>query len=90
MFQSSVLPWHNLYFAHWKSQVKNLLDDGVTLLPGKARICAIPVQLKDLWKIRAPVNTTQKVDLYQFDELIKVSFLFVKNIHALSLFRAEE
>jgi len=71
VFQSSVLPWHNLYFAHWKSQVKNLLDDGVTLLPGKARICAIPVQLKDLWKIRAPVNTTQKVDLYQFDELIK-------------------
>jgi len=71
VFQSSVLPWHNLYFAQWRNKHQNLLHDDVTLLPGKARIYAIPIQMKDLWKIRAPVKTTQKVDLYHFDKLIK-------------------
>jgi len=71
VFQSSVLPWHNLYFAHWKSKIEHLLDDSAKLLPGKARIYAIPIEMNDLWKIRAPVKTTQKVNLYHFDRLIK-------------------
>lgn len=81
VFQSSVLPWHNLYFAHWKTKLENLLDDSVTLLPGKARINAIPIQMKDLWKIRAPVKITQKVDLYHFDKLIKVTCISISNIY---------
>lgn len=74
VFQCSVVPWHNLYFAHWKSKVEHLLDNKAVVLPGKAHVFAIPIQMRDLWKIRAPVGSTQNLDLRHFDELIAVLF----------------
>ncbi|KZS09051.1 Protein arginine N-methyltransferase 7 [Daphnia magna] len=72
VFESSVLPWHNLYFARWKNNVQHLLADGVTkILPGKAYLYAMAVEMKDLWKIRAPVRSTQGIDLSVFDNLIE-------------------
>ena len=74
VFESSVLPWHNLYFARWKDSVRHLLVDGATkILPSKAHLYAMAIELKDLWKIRAPVKSTQGINLAVFDELIKVS-----------------
>jgi hypothetical protein len=73
VFESSVLPWHNLYFARWKNNVQHLLADGVTrILPGKAYLYAMAVEMKDLWKIRAPVRSTQEIELSVFDKLIEV------------------
>jgi hypothetical protein len=31
------------------------------------------VEMKDLWKIRAPVRSTQEIDLSVFDKLIEVT-----------------
>ena len=61
--------------------MQHLLADGVTttttaaaavVLPSQARIYAMAVSLKDLWKIRAPVGQTQGVDLLPFDRLMDV------------------
>lgn len=68
-----MLPWHNLYFTRWKKNVEHLLVDGVTeILPRKAHLYAIAIEMKDLWKIRAPVHSTQEIDLSVFDKLIEV------------------
>lgn len=76
-FDSSVLPWHNLYFARWKKNLGHLLADGVTrILPGKAFLHAMAIEMKDLWKIRAPVGSTQGIDLSIFDKLIEVNVRF--------------
>lgn len=75
VFDSSVLPWHNLYFSRWIKDIlqEGLLADGVTkILPGKAHVYAIAIEMKDLWKIRAPVHKTQEIDLSIFDKLIDV------------------
>lgn len=44
-------------------------------MPNKAFIYALAIELKDLWKIRAPVGATQGVDLTHFDKLIMVPHL---------------
>ena len=72
MFESSILPWHNLFFSNWGKSLNRFLADGVTTLPGKAHIYAMAIEMKDLWKIRAPVGKTQGIDLLHFDKLIEV------------------
>lgn len=75
VFQSSVLPWHNLYFGQWWKSLKQehllLMADSVTVVPGQAHIYAMAIDLKDLWKIRAPIGTTQGLNLKHFDQLME-------------------
>lgn len=53
---------------------EHLLADGVTrILPEKAHLYAVAIEMKDLWKIRAPVHSTQGIDLTIFDKLIEVN-----------------
>ena len=46
------------------------------MMPIKATLWALPVHYRDLWKIRAPVGTTEGFDLQPFDKLIMVSVFF--------------
>ena len=83
--QCSRVPFcHNLFFIQWwqqkrSQQWKHLLptdDDGIavmTTVPARAHIYAMAIDLKDLWKIRAPVRTTQAMDLLHFDQLMEVA-----------------
>lgn len=50
-----------------------MLAKDAVILPGKGTIYATVVEMKDLWKIRAPVGTTQGIDLCKFDQMIEVS-----------------
>jgi hypothetical protein len=90
VFQSSILPWHNLFFIQWwqqkrSQQWKHLLptdDDGsavMTTVPARAHIYAMAIDLKDLWKIRAPVRTTQGLDLLHFDQLMEVAIHYSRD-----------
>lgn len=78
-YDSSILPWHNLYFVNQLKGLRHFLTEDVKILPVKAHIYAIAVEMKDLWKIRAPVCQTQGVDLFHFDKLIEVPFCSVLN-----------
>lgn len=75
VFASSVLPWHNMYFTQLKKDFASFLTDDVTIIPGKAHVYVMGIEMKDLWKIRAPVCSSQGVDLTHFDELIMVRTL---------------
>jgi len=61
-----------MYFANWKRDYEYLLSNDAVVMPGKAHIYAIAVEMKDLWKIRSSVGSTQGVDLLPFDKLIMV------------------
>ncbi len=51
------------------------MADSVTVVPGQAHIYAMAIDLKDLWKIRAPIGTTQGLNLKHFDQLMEVVWI---------------
>jgi len=52
------------------TQVKKISIHSDMVMPKKATLWAVPVQYRDLWKIRAPVVNTEGFDLEPFDKLI--------------------
>nr|CAG4640705.1 EOG090X02VY [Eulimnadia texana] len=72
-FQTSILPWHNLYFWYSKENLREKMSENCQIIPGWAEIWAVPVQFEDLWKIRAPVGSTEGFDLQDFDALIQTA-----------------
>lgn len=69
-FVTSILPWGNLRFWYLASK----FPKSVTRIPKKLAIKAVPVQFKDLHKIRAPLGICEGFDLRIFDELVEVTF----------------
>ncbi|XP_011304207.1 protein arginine N-methyltransferase 7 [Fopius arisanus] len=65
-YVNSIFPWDNLRFwylgSHWAP--------GVRILPGGATIRGVPVEFKDLHKIRAPLGVCEGFDLGIFDDLV--------------------
>ena len=76
-YNKSSLPWHNLTFLHQRKQLSPFLSESVTVTPTGASLYAIPVEYKDLWKIRAPVRNCEGFDLEHFDKIILVSIHLV-------------
>lgn len=83
-FSFSLLPWHNLFFWYGLHSIIDVSSDEINkdesaklprcaVMPLKATLWALPVHYRDLWKIRAPVGTTEGFNLQPFDELIMVS-----------------
>ena len=64
-FSISSLPWHNLFYWY---MLKSLTSK--TISPLKATVWALPVQFKDLWKIRSPLNEVEGFNVKYFDEII--------------------
>ena len=85
-FSFSHLPWHNMFFWYSLNSLFAFdLNNGVTeskqplspafAMPTKATVWAVPVMYRDLWKIRAPVVSTEGFDLGPFDKIIMVRLL---------------
>lgn len=72
-FQTSILPWDNFRFGTILNQLQ--LPEQVKIIPGKARIYAMPVEFLNLHKIRAPVGICEGFDLAIFDKFIEVSLI---------------
>jgi len=72
-FYSSALPWHNLHFWYAAVDLASRLcpDKSPALYPCSASIKAIGVNFDHLWKIRAPVDKCEGLDLSIFDKLIE-------------------
>lgn len=69
-FQTSVLPWDNIYFLYARSDLSSLLSQDCVVLPGFATIKAVAVEFKDLHKIRAPVERCEGFCLDPLDRLV--------------------
>lgn len=72
-FSSSILPWHNLQFWYIRDRLLEVLPKNVKIIPSSAKFYIMAVQFKDLWKIRAPVQSVEGFSLKPFDEIIQVS-----------------
>ncbi|XP_015109826.1 protein arginine N-methyltransferase 7 [Diachasma alloeum] len=68
-YANSIFPWDNLRFWYLASH----FAPGVKALPCAARVRGVPVEFKDLHKIRAPVGICEGFDLRIFDELVMAS-----------------
>lgn len=71
-FMNSILPWDNFRFITHLKNIRNRLSPTVTILPKSAKIFAMPVQFKDLQKIRKPIRDCEGFDIQLYDELLKV------------------
>lgn len=69
-FQTSVLPWDNIYYLYARSELSSLLSDDCIVMPAFASIKAIAVEFKDLHKIRAPVGNCEGLCLDALDKLV--------------------
>lgn len=72
-FQTSILPWDNIYYLYARSELSSLLSDDCIVMPAFASIKAIAVEFKDLHKIRAPVGVCEGLCLDALDKLVMVS-----------------
>ena len=71
-FNSVDLPWEQFQFWHHASKLpKHRIKHTTVTIPDHFAIKAIPVQFDHLWKICAPVGTTQGFNLKPFDSLIQ-------------------
>ncbi len=70
-FTSSRLPWHNLCFWYSRTELSEILTDGVTILPRQASLKAIAVCFTDLGKLRTPVDQCLGFNFQSLDRLIQ-------------------
>ena len=71
-FLSSLAPWHDLYFWYATRKVVSMFDNPkIEVYPGSACLKAIAVELKDLWKIKAPLGSVEGFNVQAFDRLIE-------------------
>jgi protein arginine N-methyltransferase 7 len=66
-FHTSHLPWHNIQLWYRLQRLKDswgILSPNAKRLPVAAKILAVGVEFKDLWKIRAPLGDVLGFDLY--------------------------
>jgi len=72
-FYMGMLPWHHIHFWYARTEVKDLLTPKAKVLPCCATMRAIGVDLKDLWKIRAPIGICEGFNLQPFDKILEES-----------------
>lgn len=72
-FTTSLLPWHSLYFWYLRNNCRHLLADGVISVPAAMTIWGLPVQFRDLWKIRAPLHQCNGFKMDIFDNMIETA-----------------
>ena len=71
-FLSSLAPWHDLYFWYGARKVMSMFDNpNIEVYPGSSCVKAIAVELKDLWKIKAPLENVEGFNVQVFDKLIE-------------------
>ena len=70
-FAVSMLPWHNLLFWFCMSTLN--LPTKAIISPFKAELWMVPVEYKDLWKIRAPLGSVEGFKMKHFDEIIEAA-----------------
>ena len=68
-FTVSALPWHNLLFWFVISNLE--LPARVNISPCRARMFCLPVNYRDLWKIRAPLGEVEGFKMGHFDKIIE-------------------
>ena len=72
VFQTSLLPWDNIYFWYAASELSNQIMEKATVLPCSMTIYGVAVEYSNLWKIRADVGICEGFDIGIFDDLIQV------------------
>ncbi|KAJ8302526.1 hypothetical protein KUTeg_018922 [Tegillarca granosa] len=72
-FQSTLLPWHNIYFWYAARSLEKHFSDQTVILPRSMSIRALAVEFEDFWKIRAPVKNCEGFDMKVFDDFIEKS-----------------
>ena len=70
-FSAIVLPWHNLRYWFILDSLRSSLGDA-KICPMSAELWAVPVEFRDLWKIRAPLRTVEGFDMAEFDHIVLV------------------
>lgn len=73
IFQTSLLPWDNVYLSYAINELSNQIKGNAKVLPSCMIIYGVAVEYSDLWKIRADVGNCEGFDLRHFDELIELS-----------------
>ena len=73
VFQTSMLPWDNMYFAYAINELSNKIRGNAKVLPSSMTIYGVAVEYSDLWKIRADVGMCEGFDIKQFDDLIEIT-----------------
>ncbi|KAJ0178126.1 hypothetical protein K1T71_005949 [Dendrolimus kikuchii] len=74
-FSSAILPWENLKMAYLLYKFKGKLRDDVSVMPEACEFWAMPVEFRDLHKIRIPLDRCEGIDMSIFDELVEDSRL---------------
>lgn len=75
-FNSSLLPWHSLYFWYCRTALASLLSPNAIILPRSAKLHMVVVEFENLWRIRAPCGTCEGFDVTAMDEMIQRSLDF--------------
>ncbi|NXU83275.1 ANM7 methyltransferase, partial [Xiphorhynchus elegans] len=75
-FNTSLLPWHNLYFWYARTAVTSHLTSSVTVLPQSASLHMMVVEFQDLWRIRSPCGICEGFDVQTMDDMIQDSLNF--------------
>ncbi|XP_055685899.1 protein arginine N-methyltransferase 7 [Lutzomyia longipalpis] len=71
-FNTSILPWDNLFFFKFiKTRLADLLPADVTISPAKCDIEAVPVEFLDLHKIRKPLRNVENFNIEDFDKMLE-------------------
>ncbi|XP_011504420.1 PREDICTED: protein arginine N-methyltransferase 7 [Ceratosolen solmsi marchali] len=69
-YVTSILPWDNLHFWYLSSKYSS---PHITFIPKRAVIKAVPMEFKDLQKIRANLGICEGLDMTVFDNLVQSS-----------------
>ncbi|XP_059614416.1 protein arginine N-methyltransferase 7 [Phlebotomus argentipes] len=70
-FNTSILPWDNLFFFKFlHSRLPQLLGN-VSVSPMKCDIMAVPVEFLDLHKIRKPLRNVEGFTIEDFDQMLE-------------------
>jgi protein arginine N-methyltransferase 7 len=68
-YVTSILPWDNLHFWYLSSKYSS---QHITYIPKRAVIKGVPMEFKDLQKIRANLGICEGFDMTIFDNLVQV------------------
>ncbi len=77
-FSLSMLPWHNLRFWFELDSVRRRRREEkgekgeLRFFPLAGELWGMPVEFRDLWKIRAPVGSVEGFGMAPFDQIIMV------------------
>ena len=73
-FSNVHLPWHNLRFWYVLDALRRGQSVGsdVIVLPVSAELWALPVEFRDLWKIRSPLHEVEGFNMAEFDHIVMV------------------